>query len=55
MVLQKRGENRGGVACVVVSPPLGHEIESGTDVTIFKNIFAEKFNEKICVFDSKQS
>jgi hypothetical protein len=27
----------------------------GTDVMIFKNIFAEKFREKIGVFDSKQS
>jgi hypothetical protein len=28
---------------------------AGTDVTILKNIFAEKFGEKIGVFDSKQS
>jgi hypothetical protein len=27
----------------------------GTDVMIFLNIFAEKFGEKIGVFDSKQS
>jgi hypothetical protein len=27
----------------------------GTDVMIFKNIFAKKFSEKIVVFDSKQS
>jgi hypothetical protein len=27
----------------------------GTDVMIFKNIFAKKFCEKIGVFDSKQS
>jgi hypothetical protein len=27
----------------------------GTDVLIFKNILAEKFSEKIGVFDSKQS
>jgi hypothetical protein len=27
----------------------------GTDVMIFKNIFAEKFGEKIGVFDSKPS
>jgi hypothetical protein len=27
----------------------------GNDVMIFKNIFAEKFSEKIGVFDSKQS
>jgi hypothetical protein len=26
----------------------------GTDVMIFKNIFAKKFSEKIGVFDSKQ-
>jgi hypothetical protein len=28
---------------------------SGTDIMIFKNIFAKKFSEKIGVFDSKQS
>jgi hypothetical protein len=27
----------------------------GTDVIIFKNIFAKKIGEKIGVFDSKQS
>jgi hypothetical protein len=27
---------------------------AGTDVMIFKKIFAEKFGEKIGVFDSKQ-
>jgi hypothetical protein len=30
-------------------------LESGTDVKMFKNIFAEKFGEKIGVFDWKQS
>jgi hypothetical protein len=29
-------------------------VRPGTDVMIFKNIFAEKFGEKIGVFDSKQ-
>jgi hypothetical protein len=29
--------------------------QSGTDVMILKNIFAEKFSEKIGVFESKQS
>jgi hypothetical protein len=32
-----------------------HQQLPGTDVVIFKNIFAEKFSEKIGVFDSKQS
>jgi hypothetical protein len=29
--------------------------DPGTDVMIFKNSFAEKFSEKIAIFDSKQS
>jgi hypothetical protein len=29
--------------------------QEGTNVMIFKNIFAEKFREKIGAFDSKQS
>jgi hypothetical protein len=29
--------------------------KTGTDVMIFKNIFAENFGEKIGVFDLKQS
>jgi hypothetical protein len=33
----------------------GSEGRAGTDVRIFKNIFAENFSEKIGVFDSKQS
>jgi hypothetical protein len=31
------------------------QIQPRTDVVIFLNIFAEKFSEKIGVFDSKQS
>jgi hypothetical protein len=31
------------------------KVRLGTDVMIFKNIFADKFSEKIGVFDSKQS
>jgi hypothetical protein len=33
------------------SPVLYGMLESGTDVKMFKNIFAEKFGEKIGVFD----
>jgi hypothetical protein len=33
----------------------GRFAQSGTDVMIFLNIFAEKFSEKNGVFDSKQS
>jgi hypothetical protein len=29
--------------------------KAGTDVMIFKTVFAENFSEKIAVFDSKQS
>jgi hypothetical protein len=36
-----------------VCPP--HFATPGTDVMIFKNIFAKKIGEKIAVFDSKQS
>jgi hypothetical protein len=34
---------------------LRRRLRPGTDVIIFKNIIAEKFGEKIGVFDSKQS
>jgi hypothetical protein len=30
-------------------------LDPATDAMIFKNIFAEKFSEKIGIFDSKQS
>jgi hypothetical protein len=35
------------------APDLG--FRPGTDVMVFKDIFAEKFSGKIGVFDSKQS
>jgi hypothetical protein len=35
--------------------PIKRRWEAGTDVMIFKNIYAKKFVEKIGVFDSKQS
>jgi hypothetical protein len=38
--------------CLLERIPSGNP---GTDVMLFKNIFAEKFNNKIGVFDSKQN
>jgi hypothetical protein len=35
--------------------PIMENFTSGTDVMIFKNIFAKKIGEKNGVFDSKQS